>query len=101
MTSDCDVTRGFHVRAFVTYIVDDDLHYSCYMHNLGFRDVIVGADISPDEAAELLQTFLGYIVVENPTIHNKATFRGEIGVALTPILSPSQIAPPFHELATF
>lgn len=44
------------------------------MHNLGFRDAIVEADIAPDEAAKLLHTFLEYLLVENPMIDDGATF---------------------------
>ena len=62
------------LRAFVTYIGSDGVYYSCGMHNLGFRDAIVEADIAADEAAELLHTFLGYLVVENPTIDDRETF---------------------------
>lgn len=60
--------------AFVTYIGDSGEYYSCGMHNLGFRDVVVTADIEPDDAASLIDQFLQYIVFEELTILDNQTF---------------------------
>lgn len=65
---------GSLLQAFVIYIGGDGFYYSCGMHNLGHRDVIVEADIEPDEAAKLLHTFLLYLLIENPTINDRETF---------------------------
>lgn len=65
---------GSLLRAFVTFIGGDAVFYSCGMHQLGFKDAIVEADIAPNEAARLLHTFLGYLLVENPTLHEGETF---------------------------
>lgn len=69
-----DDQLGILLQAYVTYIGGNGVYYSCGMHNLGFRDAIVEADIAPDEAAQLLHTFLGYLLVENPTIKDRETF---------------------------
>jgi hypothetical protein len=47
---------------------------ACGMHNLGHPDAVVEADIPPTEAAQLLHTFAGYLLVENPTLKNRETF---------------------------
>lgn len=67
------------LQAFVAYIGGDGVYYSCGMHNLGFPDAIVEADIASDEAVKLLQTFLGHLVVENPMIDDRDTFSVDAG----------------------
>lgn len=70
----CDFSEMILLQAFVTYIRGEGIYYSCGMHNLGLQDAIVEADIDPDEAAELLFTFLGYLLIENPTVNDGETF---------------------------
>ena len=60
--------------ALVTYIGQPGEFSSCGMHNVGVRDAVVRAPISPVEAADLLHTFLHYIAVETPTVHDGETF---------------------------
>lgn len=62
------------LRAFVTYVGERDEFYSCGMHNLGFRDAVLTARVPPAIAASTLSTFLGYIALEDPTIHDGETF---------------------------
>jgi len=40
------------------------------MHNLGHPDGVVEADIPPNDAASLLQTFISYLAAENPTLND-------------------------------
>jgi len=72
LTQDFNSINGF--RLFVTLIGDKGTYYSCGMHNLGYRDAIISDDISPNEAACLLQTFLLYYLTENPILNNGETF---------------------------
>jgi hypothetical protein len=65
---------GNLLQAFVTYIGGDGVYYSCGMHNLGHPDAVVEADISPNDAANLLHTLLGYLLVENPKLKDGETF---------------------------
>jgi hypothetical protein len=66
--------RGNLLQAYVTYIGGDGVYYSCGMHNLGHPDAVVEADLSPDDAANLLQAFIGYLVFENPELKDRDTF---------------------------
>jgi hypothetical protein len=65
---------GNLLQAYVTYIGSKGAYYSCGMHNLGHRDALVEADISPNDAAKLLHTFVGYLLVENPKLKGRETF---------------------------
>ena len=62
------------LQAFVAYLSGDGICYSCGMHNLGFRDAVVEADIPIGEAAKLVNMFLKYILIENLTIEDGETF---------------------------
>jgi hypothetical protein len=62
------------LQAYVTYIGGDGVYYSCGMHNLGHCDAVIEADIPPNDAANLLHTFLGYFLVENPKLKDRETF---------------------------
>ena len=62
------------LNAYVTYVGDEGEFYSCGMHNIGFRDAVVTADLPPDEAASLLHQFLRYIAIEDPAIYDNETF---------------------------
>lgn len=78
-------------QAYVTYIGGDGVYYSCGMHNLGYPDAVVEANISPNDAANLLHTFLRYLLVESPELNNRETFSVD---AEAPIYRL------FHELCT-
>jgi Domain of unknown function (DUF4261) len=65
---------GSLLRAYVTYIGGDGVYYSCGMHNLGHPDAVVEAAIPPNDATNLLHTFLGYLLVENPKLNDRETF---------------------------
>jgi hypothetical protein len=65
---------GNLLQAYVTYIGSNSVYYSCGMHNLGYPDAVVEADVPPNDAAKLLHTFVGYILVENPTLKDRETF---------------------------
>ena len=69
-----DGRLGSMLEAFVTYVGNDDGFYSCGMHNLGYPDCVVEAPISSSEAGSLIHTFLGYLLVENPTLNSGETF---------------------------
>ncbi len=62
------------MHAYVTYIGGDGVFYSCGMQNIGFRDAVVTANISPNDAANLLFTLNSYIAFENATINDGETF---------------------------
>lgn len=62
------------LNAFVTYVGGDGEFYSCGMHSIGQSDAVVAADISPNDAANLLYQFLRYIAFEEPAIHDNETF---------------------------
>jgi Domain of unknown function (DUF4261) len=65
---------GNLLQAYVTYIGSKAVHYSCGMHNLGHPDAIVAAIIPSNDAAKLLHTFVGYLLVENPKLKDRETF---------------------------
>jgi hypothetical protein len=67
------------LHAYVTYIGGNGAYYSCGMHNLGHPDAVVEADIPPNDAAKLLHTFVGYLLVENPTLKDRETFSVDAG----------------------
>lgn len=48
--------------------------YSCGMHNLGFPDAIVSADLPPQRAGQLLKDFLMYLLHEQPALTEAHTF---------------------------
>lgn len=60
--------------AFVTKLqVQDDVFYTCGMHNLGFKDAIVGA-VGLEAASHTLDVFSIYQIVEQPEIHTGEWF---------------------------
>ncbi|PQO26914.1 hypothetical protein C5Y96_19505 [Blastopirellula marina] len=61
-------------RAYVTYIGSGDLFYSCGMHNLGYPDCVVQAEIEPQTAAELIDAFLRYLLFDGPELEDGQTF---------------------------
>jgi hypothetical protein len=60
--------------AYVTLIGDHGRFYSCGMHNLGLPDAIVPGTLLPDDAAQLLEMFLLYLLLEQPKLKNGHTF---------------------------
>jgi len=60
--------------AYVTIIGSNGIYYSCGMHNLGHRDAIVRGNITANDAARLLETFLLYVLIEKPDVRDKLTF---------------------------
>jgi hypothetical protein len=62
------------MRAFVTYVGGAGSFYSCGMHNIGLPDATLQADVMPETAATLLDTFLFYLADEAPEIHDGETF---------------------------
>ena len=62
------------LQAYVALVGGKGSYYSCGMHNLGLADAAVDAEISADDAANLLHTFLAYVLVENPCLHDRETF---------------------------
>jgi hypothetical protein len=61
-------------EAYVTLVGNDGHYYSCGMHNLGYRDAVVEADIDSKDAGKLLHAFLCYMRLENPTLNAGETF---------------------------
>ncbi len=61
-------------RAYVTLIEGNDSFYSCGMHNLGLPDAIVAGKRAPGDAATLLETFLLYLLLEQPRLRDGHTF---------------------------
>jgi len=88
------------LKAFVTFVGGNGNCYSCGMHNLGYPDAAVTADISPQEAASLLHQFLCYINFENPSISDHQTFSVEENAPLYRLVkTPCTMFPeddPFH-----
>jgi len=71
-----DLARRTHLfsayRAFVVCVSGDEV-YSCGMHNLGLRDVIVDAG-DADDPSHLVNTFAYYTFTESPVIRDGQTF---------------------------
>jgi hypothetical protein len=61
-------------HAYVTLIGAQDCFFSCGMHNLGLPDASVPRTLPPNEAAQLLETFLLYLVLEQPVFKSGETF---------------------------
>jgi hypothetical protein len=60
--------------AYVTLVGNEKHFYSCGMHNLGLPDAIVPGTLLPNDAAQLLETFLLYLLLEQPNLNNGHTF---------------------------
>lgn len=60
--------------AFVTKLrAQDDVYYTCGMHNLGLRDSVIGA-VDMNTAVYTLDVFSIYQIVEQPEIQSGETF---------------------------
>ncbi|MGD7053955.1 DUF4261 domain-containing protein [Sutcliffiella horikoshii] len=60
--------------SFVTLLGDDECYYSCGMKAFGLRDVITPSSLSPEDAAELINNFNLYSLVEKVTFNSGETF---------------------------
>jgi hypothetical protein len=63
-----------HYTAFVTLIGRADCFYSCGMHSFGLPDSAVPRDIDIQEAAQLLNVFNRYLLVQSPALVDGHTF---------------------------
>lgn len=61
-------------QAYVTFVSGENSVYSCGMHNLGFPDAMVSSTVPASDAADLLETFLVYMLQEQPTFRTGETF---------------------------
>lgn len=62
-------------HAFVVRVGEPGVWFSCGMHNLGYRDVVIaGADATAAEVGELIHGFQMYELMESPTIKSGQTF---------------------------
>lgn len=59
---------------FVTLIGDEESYYSCGMKVFGLPDVAIPSSIEIEEAADFLNNFNLYNLVEKPTFNNGETF---------------------------
>ncbi|WP_242524613.1 DUF4261 domain-containing protein [Metabacillus sp. cB07] len=59
---------------FVNLVGDNDLFYSCGMQFFGLPDVIITSNLASRDAANLINHFNLYNLVERPTIKNGETF---------------------------
>lgn len=59
---------------FVTLIGEDECYFSCGMKAFGLPDVVTPSNIDPEEAADILNNFNLYNIVENPNFNNGETF---------------------------
>jgi len=62
------------LAAYVTFYGADGVFFSCGMHNLGLPDAFVEADLSPDDATELLHMFCGHLLLDEPKLDDGHTF---------------------------
>jgi hypothetical protein len=60
--------------AYVALVASRGGVYSCGMHNLGFPDAILSADLPPQRAGQLLKDFLMYLLHEQPALTDEHTF---------------------------
>lgn len=61
--------------AYVTLAQHEEEFFSVGMHVFGLPDALVKGPIDPNEAGELLQTFLLYVLLENPPLKDGQAFR--------------------------
>lgn len=60
--------------AYVVLTTLGDVIYSCGMHNLGLRDGVITIRNTPDEALNVLQAFLLYLLDERPELREGTIF---------------------------
>lgn len=61
--------------AYVTFAQQDAQFFSLGMHTFGLPDALVEGEDDPNAAGELLQTFLLYVLLENPPLKDGHAFR--------------------------
>jgi len=61
-------------RCFVVLIGDDKQFYSCGMHHFGLPDCQISREIPAEEAADTMNRFNYYQIVEKPTLESGHTF---------------------------
>jgi Domain of unknown function (DUF4261) len=61
-------------RTFVVLICDSDYYYSCGMHHFGLPDVEVERSVETKEAADLMNRFNYWQIVDEPKIASGHTF---------------------------
>lgn len=61
-------------RASVVLVGDENHYYSCGMHNFKLPDAQVSNQIDPVEAADLINRFNYWQIVENPYLESNHTF---------------------------
>lgn len=61
--------------AFVTLAQQETRFFSVGMHAFGLPDALVEGAADPNEAGELLQTFLLFVLLENPALKDGQAFR--------------------------
>lgn len=61
--------------AYITFAQQDAQFFSLGMHSFGLPDALVEGEDDPYTAGELLQTFLLYILLENPPLKDGHSFR--------------------------
>ncbi len=62
-------------RAFVALVGDASTgFFTCGMHNLGHPDVVVPASVESEAAAEIMDAFCLYLLVEEPEMQSGQTF---------------------------
>ena len=59
---------------FVTLIGEEECYFSCGMKAFGLPDVVTPSTIDPVEAADILNNFNLYNIIENPIFNNGETF---------------------------
>ena len=68
-------SEGKYYEVFVDLVQDDDIIYSCGMHNLGLHDTICELhDDNIEEATELVGVFNFYQLIDKPKITSGQTF---------------------------
>ena len=60
--------------AYVVFGYGGNTTYSCGMHVLGYQDAIITGDLPPNEAVALVDTFLKYLLVEQPALAEGHSF---------------------------
>lgn len=60
--------------AYVALVASREGVYSCGMHNLGFPDAILSAELPAQRAGQLLKDFLLYLLHEQPALTDTHTF---------------------------
>jgi hypothetical protein len=72
--------EGKFYTSYVTLVsTETNSVYSCGLNNIGLCDVICDCDLPVEEALELVESFIFYLIVDKPIIKSGETFSKEIG----------------------